>query len=228
VTGSIWAAVAAALACALPLASPTAAAPADPDADFGTNGWVTTDFAAEEDTGNGVAIQPDGKLVVAGSANVGTADELNFDFAVARYLPNGELDESFGDDGRVTTSFDNLNLPDAAWDVAIQPDGKVVVVGVATKLSVYQQFAVVRYRTDGIQTFGFNNLDGDDEARGVELDGTDIVVAGWSEQGSRGRETAIARLTAGGSLDSNFGAGGRVTTGADDGPGNDAAHDLVR
>lgn len=228
------------LGCALLLASSATAAPADPDPSFGTGGRITTDFAAGEDSGAAIAVQPDGRIVVAGDANTGTAADPNPDFAVARYLPNGALDVSFDGDGRATTSFDNLNLPDRASDVAVQPDGKVVVVGTAIKPTVSKQFAVVRYRPDGSldpdfsvdgrQTFGFgSDLAADDVARSVVLDGTDIVVAGWSDQASPASEVAIARLKADGSLDPTFGVGGRRTSGADGaGPVDDAAYDLVR
>jgi uncharacterized delta-60 repeat protein len=237
--GSTPAGALAAIACALVLASPAPGAPADPDPGFGQNGRVTTDFAAGDDSGAAIAIQPDGRIVVAGDANTGTAADPNYDFAVARYLPNGALDESFGGDGRVTTSFDNLNLSDRAADVAIQPDGKLVVVGAVSKPTLGGQFAVARYRPDGSldpdfsvdgrQTFGFgSDLAAHDVACAVVLDGTDIVVAGWSDQGARGNEVAIARLTAGGSLDPTFGVGGRRTSGADGaGPGDDAAYDLI-
>jgi uncharacterized delta-60 repeat protein len=233
---SITKAALAALACSLALASSTAAAPADLDPSFGVGGRVATDFAASDDQAMALAIQPDGRIVVVGEANSGTAADPNWDFAVARYLPDGTLDESFDGDGRVITSFGDLT--DRALDVAVQPDGRIVVAGLSTQPITGKQFAVVRYRPDGSldpdfsgdgrHAFGFDSLFGDDEARGVVLDGADIVVAGWSEQGARGDEVAIARLKADGSFDTSFGAGGRRTSGATGGPEDDRAYDLVR
>jgi uncharacterized delta-60 repeat protein len=227
-----------ALACAL-LPGAASAAPADPDPQFGSGGRVTTDFAARTDIARALAIQPDGKIIAAGVADTGTAVQYDNDFAVARYLPSGELDDSFGGDGRVTTSFDNPGLLDSVWDVALQPDGKIVAVGETTKPIVGRQFAVVRYRPDGSldpdfsgdgrQTFGFDNLGLHDAAQAVVLDGTAIVVAGWSDQGQSSIKGAIARLTEGGALDQSFGVGGRRTFGATGTATSiDTAQDLVR
>src|SRR5262249_46637552 len=73
------------------LASSAFAAPGDFDSTFGGTGIVTTDFFGNSDFGAAVAVQPDGKIVVAGSVQSG-ADVTTSDFAVARYLPDGTLD----------------------------------------------------------------------------------------------------------------------------------------
>src|SRR5436189_1654653 len=72
--------------------------PGDLDSTFHADGISTTDFAGSTDSGNAMALQPDGKVVVAGSA----ADQ-GYVIALARYLPNGEIDTGFGINGKVTT-----------------------------------------------------------------------------------------------------------------------------
>ena len=80
------------------------AAAGDLDPTFGSNGRVKTDFDRTNDIGYGMAIQPDGKVIVAGISFVGNSAEGG-DFAVARYNANGTLDNSFGVGGKVATDF---------------------------------------------------------------------------------------------------------------------------
>ena len=88
----------------------------EPDPSFSGDGIATTDFGSNE-AAAAIALQPDGKIVAAGHAPVGT----NLGFALARYLPDGTLDASFDGDGKVTTDFGKIfNVPTA---VAIQPGG---------------------------------------------------------------------------------------------------------
>ena len=103
------------------------AAPGDLDTTFGSGGKVTTPFMHSNDTlenANGMAIQPDGRIVLAGYANTGA----NVDFLVARYLTDGTLDTTFGDGGRVTVDF---GLDANAYAVALRSDGKIVIARAA-------------------------------------------------------------------------------------------------
>jgi len=94
------------------------------DPSFGSGGQVTTDFAgALGGRASDLVLQADGKIVVTGGAT--------FDFALARYNPDGSLDLSFGSGGRVITALGN-NTNDAAQRVALQPDGRILVLGVST------------------------------------------------------------------------------------------------
>src|SRR5262249_18000358 len=99
------------------------------DTSFSFDGWVSTDFAGRSDYVSSIVIQPDGKIVVAGSSDHGL---LN-DFAVARYNANGTLDQSFGNHGKATTDFPLVNpwglFEDNAFGVALQADGKIVLAG---------------------------------------------------------------------------------------------------
>src|SRR5215831_9343154 len=98
------------------------------DASFGMGGRVTTDFAGPNDQAESVAVQPDGRIVVAGAA--GRFTNRGFDFALARYNTNGTLDTSFGTSGKVTTDFAGADdVPSEPSAVALQSDGKIVVVG---------------------------------------------------------------------------------------------------
>ena len=171
------------------------AAAGDLDPTFGTGGKVTTDIQGDFDKARAVAIQPDGKIVVAGSAQNG----MNIDFAVLRYNTNGTLDTSFGTGGKVLTPV--LDSDDFATSVAIQPDGKIVAAGVA--LAGDDEIAVVRYNTDGSldttfdadgkATFsilaGFNDIA---NAVAIQPDGK-IVLAGSTNNGSND-DFAVIRL----------------------------------
>ena len=106
-----------------------------------------------------VAIQADGRIVVAGAISV--AGELpHYDFALLRYTPDGALDPSFGSGGMQTTSFSAGWWEDEiAADLALQRDGKIVVVGTSTPVDwVWEGSAIViaRYATNGSldQSFG--------------------------------------------------------------------------
>ena len=128
---------------ALSLPSPARAAPGDLDPTFGSGGKVTTDFGGN-DQASALALQPDGKIVVAGS----TTASGNFNIALARYTPDGSLDASFGGRGKVTTDFGSA---DAAFALALQPDGKLVVAGVSGPL-FNGNFALARYKGDPLPT----------------------------------------------------------------------------
>ena len=94
------------------------------DITFGRGGKVRTDFPGLAAVPSSVVIQPNGKIVVAG----GAFPLFTFlgDFKVVRYNPNGSLDQSFGDGGIVTTTFPAGSY---AFDVALQPDGKIIAAG---------------------------------------------------------------------------------------------------
>ena len=176
------------------------------DSSFGTNGLVTTDLGSDEDQAEGVAIQPDGKIVVAGFT---TSATTGADFAVVRYNTDGSLDSTFGTGGIVTTDFDGLD--DKAADVALQQDGKIVVAGTATIAANSTAIAVARYNTDGTldSTFGTGGKvttqigQFDLATREVIQPDQKILVAG-----ANGFE--MARYNPNGSLDTTFGTGGTV------------------
>ena len=120
----------------------TRPAPGTLDASFGTSGKVTTAIGTGNDFINNLMILPDGKIVVAGSANSGNAD-----WAIARYNANGTLDTTFGTNGTTITALTaNSEFP---FDMAKQADGKYILAGRATTASTNWDSAVARYNTDG-------------------------------------------------------------------------------
>jgi uncharacterized delta-60 repeat protein len=208
---------------ALSLGYPLAAwaASGDLDATFGTGGKVTTDFAGNDDEAHGLVLQTDGKLVTAGVARTSRSG----DFALARYNANGSLDPTFGTGGKVTTDF--AGNDDAAFAVALQPDGKIVAAGgagVGRSGSDYrssnEDFALARYNANGSldATFGTGGkvttdfAGNDDEAHGLVLQTDGELVAAGVAKMSRSGDFALARYNANGSLDATFGTGGKVTT----------------
>lgn len=193
------------------------------DTTFGSgDGKVTTDLTAGWDRGSGVAIQADGKIVVAGAADAACSCSR---FALVRYETDGSLDATFGGDGTVTTRFPRAP-GSSAQDVAIQADGKVVAVG--GQLPEGSRFFLVRYDPDGSRDATFAD-DGRVRTRIGRGEGTatsvvlqpdaKIVVAGYGgvphEFGDPFRpRIAVARYLADGRLDRLFGGDGVATTGS--------------
>ena len=201
------------------LAGSAQAAPGDLDPSFGSGGVVTTDFGGRGDFGLAVAVQTDGKIVTAGNSSA--VGVFSVAFALSRHNPNGALDTTFGSGGKVLTSFGGSLS--AAADVAVQPDGKIVAVGIANG-----DFGVARYNGDGSldSAFGSGGLvttdfGGFDQANGVALQSDGKIVVVGPLQGSLG----VARYNADGSLDSSFGSGGKVITDAT--PSFDGAFDVA-
>jgi uncharacterized delta-60 repeat protein len=210
------------LGCALIASSALAAraAAGGLDTSFGGDGMVTTNLTRNRDFGMAMAIQANGKIVVAGR----TAGHGGM-FALVRYKPNGHLDPIFGHDGRVTTNF--TPKVDAARAVAIQANGKIVVAGAAGGAD--GKFALARYTASGAldHTFSLNGkattnftVGHADGANAVAIQGDGkVVVAGVA--GGKDSQFALARYMRNGKLDSAFGLNGKVRTnftvgGADD------------
>jgi uncharacterized delta-60 repeat protein len=183
------------------------------DPTFGAAGKVTTDFSGNVDEARSLAIQADGKIVVAGET---FGSGVSADFAIARYETNGSLDSTFGIGGKVTTDFGFFDL---AVGVVIQPDGSIVVAGKAVDpVLLLNNFAIARYNSDGSLDASFGvggkvltDFGKNDEAEGIALqaDGK-IVVAGTTADVLMPTDIAVARYNADGSLDATFGTGGRV------------------
>jgi uncharacterized delta-60 repeat protein len=187
------------------------------DDTFGGGGKLTTPVGSANDRGTATAIQADGKIVVAGSTFIGP----DWDFAVVRYNTDGSLDTTFGGDGKVSTAV-WPNETDEAKAVAIQADGKIVVVG-HSRVGADNDFAVVRYNTDGTLDTGFGiggmrtwhsgKSGAQDEATDVVIrpDGK-ILVSGSSTMNGV-QEFFLIRFTSAGLIDITFGTNGQVFTG---------------
>ena len=177
------------------------------DATFDADGRATTAFGSGDDVANAVALQPDGKIVAAGYSYQAASDT---DFALVRYKADGSLDAGFGDGGKVTTAFGDVD--ERARAMAVQSDGRIVVVGYSGN-----DIALARYHGDGSLDASFGSggkvttaapglTTTGASAVALQPDGK-IVVAG-----NRGRNAVVARYTRSGSLDASFGGGGQVVT----------------
>jgi uncharacterized delta-60 repeat protein len=113
------------------------------DATFSGDGKKRTDFGGGEDIARGVAIQPNGRIVVAGSAAL-RFHRFAAQFAIARYNADGRLDRSFSGDGKKRTRFGPTGR-DFGNDVALQPDGRILVAGSVTLVSKSFDFGLARY-----------------------------------------------------------------------------------
>lgn len=202
------------------IAAPTRAADADDllvksfGSGFGTNGSGTVQLELNNETQNSqaaIAIQDDEKIVVAGSQDS--------DFWVARFNVDGSKDMNFGIAGERTRDIAGQSS-DYAYDVAIQSDGKIVVVG-----SADDDFAVARFLTNGHPDTSFNggsgslttDFNGDgDIARVVVIqsDGKILVGGGRNDCGitNCNEDFALARYNVNGTLDTTFDGNGLLTT----------------
>lgn len=184
------------------------------DTTFGTGGLVTNDIGGDYDTAESLAIQIDGKIVVVGYA----LNNSKHVFPLVRYNTEGSLDTTFGANGMIITTIPAGN--DFVRSVAIQSDGKIVAGGYSWN-GMYNTFALARYSTDGSldTTFGSGgmvttDIGGDDsrvQSVAIQSDGK-IIAAGYAVIPTRAYDFTLVRYNSDGSLDSNFGAGGVVTT----------------
>jgi uncharacterized delta-60 repeat protein len=156
------------------------------DTAFGTGGLVTTSFGAPATAiAAGVVVQPDGKVVVAGS--VTNEVTLRSDIALVRYNLNGSLDTSFGTGGEVLTNFGAKFSPTASG-LTLQSDGRIVVTGTFIDSTGADDFGVVQYNADGsldtsfgtggLVTTGFNNGEANRAAAVAVASNGDIIVVG--------------------------------------------------
>ena len=182
------------------------------DTNFGMNGLLLANVSDAPSQANAVAVQSDGKVVVAGSASTGGYNPVNR-FALARFNADGTPDFSFGFNGILSTI---VATNDSVQALAIQPDGKIIAAGYS-----YNMFALARYNTNGSLdgTFGVNGTtlaqvgtgSGVAYALQIQSDGK-ILAAGTAYDASANQHFALARFNTNGTLDTSFGSAGKVTT----------------
>ncbi|WP_405762265.1 hypothetical protein [Streptomyces sp. NBC_00045] len=171
------------------------------DRSFGPGGTVLTnmsDAGGEDEHVWRLAVQHDGKIVAVGHAVTPTGGE---DFALARYLPDGRLDRSFGNGGKVFTAIGSGPFDDEAQAVSVLPDGKILVAGFAGTGAGTEgrDFALARYLPNGRLDPSYNRHG---SRPGIVV--TDI--AGQRDQlknmviDSRGRSVAVGSATLGAGL----------------------------
>ena len=205
------------------------------DGSFGSGGLVTTPVGAASAQASGLVIQPDGKVVVSGTAFFnGATDD---DFGLVRYNADGSLDATFGSNGIVTTDFGPIEPgSDAPFDranaVALQPDGKLLVVGSTGRLVT--DFALARYNPDGTldPSFGaggraLGGVGNNAEARALEVQPDGCIVVAGSTSGTN-PAFMVARYRADGSADTTFGNAGSVLIAFDGGSAGARALSIQR
>ncbi len=208
------------------------AAPGDLDTTFNPTGVqpgtksTKIDNFTSNNSGQSVALQSDGKIVVAGLTLTGGGG-TDFKFAVARFNTDGTLDTTFTNGGpfpgTITTSVDN-NTRSEGYAVAIQSDGKIVVAGHTDVGGGVFNLAVARLNTNGtldttfnaggaqpgtVSTLIDNSVVGSSgRSVAIQSDGK-IVVGGYADFASgAGEKFAVARFNTNGTLDTSFNAGG--------------------
>jgi uncharacterized delta-60 repeat protein len=194
------------------------------DHTFNVTGQVITPFTAtSSDQPTAVAVQPDGKIVVAGST---TSAAGNADMAVLRLNPDGTLDPSFGQGGKVVVPIDaGGNNNDVATLVKIQGDGKILLAGTASLSGSTAGFAFVRLNPNGTLDPGFGTSGVTTESVGAASQGKVLdlvfqpdggggprILAAGSISSSGPFSVGITRLTASGQVDTTFGVNGLVTS----------------
>ena len=185
----------------------------------GGNGKVISPIGPSDDNGTAVAVQADGKIVVAGYC-VGAS---NIDFCLARYSSAGVLATGFGGGGGKVISPISA-YEDYAYAVAVQADGKIVVAGSCRVGTTYADFCLARYSPAGVLDAGFGSRIGNRGGKVispigaygdfgyavvVQADGK-IVVAGNCNDGTDNYVFCLARYGSAGVLDAGFGTGGKV------------------
>jgi uncharacterized delta-60 repeat protein len=183
----------------------------DLDRSFGKGGFVATDFLTYYDYGIAMALQSNGRIVVAGRIGSGSLSDIG----LVRYNANGSLDTSFGTKGLVTVQLGGFSN-DQPHDMLLQSDGKIVVAGQCGSYPD-DNFCLLRLNPNGTadQTFGsegkvITDMGGSDVAEGVTLqsDGR-LIVSGYSMKGGNWVGVLMRHHPDGG-LDSSFGDGGKV------------------
>ena len=178
------------------------------DRSFGDHGEVRTLIGSKYggDWAQAVTIDPDGRIVVAGTGPPGNS------WMLARYKPNGKLDRSFGAHGTIATPFTDY---DGALSIAIDSQGRIVAGGFAKR-----DLALARYEPNGKLDPSFGdggkvrtNFPGQASANSIAIDSQGRIVATVdSREPDKVRRFTVARYSEDGSLDGSFGDGGVVTT----------------
>lgn len=186
------------------------------DTTFDSDGYVTTDISSS-DSGDALAFQSDGKIVVGGTTYGGG---INYYFTALRYTTNGSLDTSFAG-GAGYVQVDVYSGGDEyVKGIAVQSDGKVIVAGEDwTGGSTSTRFAMVRFLTDGNIDTSFDT-DGivstsfggsQASAQAISLQDNGMIILGGYAYVGQTAAFAAARYNTDGSLDTTFDSDGKMT-----------------
>jgi uncharacterized delta-60 repeat protein len=180
---------------------------------FGNNGIALAQFLDVSEAKSAV-LQSDGALVVAGN----TFNGANYDFAVARFTSDGNLDTTFSNDGLQTVDFVGFN--DFGTDVRLDSQNRIVVAGTANNGND-DDFAVARLTTTGAPDNGFGTAgkvrtditgaNANDYAYALVIQAGDTIVVGGNTLTPAGNQDfALARYSSAGALLAGFGTNGKV------------------
>jgi uncharacterized delta-60 repeat protein len=171
------------------------------DHTFNGSGIVITDFSQGNDVCTAVALQSDGKIVLAGSRS----DFANgaFQMSLARYNPDGSLDNTFDGDGKLLSgSLSTLDGEGSSYAMVIQKDDKIIVSG---------SEGIRRFNSDGAIDVSFGTagqiVDTGRRIFSVAVQNDGKIIATGSDR----LNMYLVRFNTNGSIDSSFGSGGRVT-----------------
>jgi uncharacterized delta-60 repeat protein len=192
-----------AFACLVVVAT-AAAQPGNLDASFGENGLAIAAVTGNYSSGEAIAEQPDGKIVVGG-ATPGYA-------LLARFNVDGTLDSGFGNNGLVLTDVDASN--DFVGAVVVQPNGSIIAGGVRFNALADGRAIVMRhlpdgdldasFGTNGIRTIDFTGTT-DSSIKGLALQPDGRIVACGERYTGTAWESFVLRLNSDGTTDSGFG-----------------------
>ncbi len=187
-------------------------------------GVASLDIVGE---GRSSVVQADGKILVAGTSGDGSGDQ---DVVVVRFNASGTLDTSFGTQGTAVSK--RAASYDVGTSIALQSDGKIVVVG-HTTAGIDRDFYIARFTSSGAidNSFGTQGVvitdfaGGDDEAYAVVVDANDRIIVGGTATPFTARKAALACYLTDGELDPTFGDQGLLT--APVGGGNEEGRALT-
>ncbi len=184
------------------------------DLPFSNYGKFVSHAGGLQTTAQAVAVQPDGKFVVAGYAGGAINSHVPYKFILFRFSGNGP-DPTFGSNGMVLTEVQRGNIQ--AYSIGIQASGRIVVGGIASLETAYGM-CLARYDASGnldSNSFGIGGFvlaHGLNEALDVLIQPDDKIVAISSADFGNARDTAVLRYHPGGTPDAGFGSGGKVVT----------------
>ncbi len=226
-----------------------------PDPTFSGDGSVSTDFKTGFDTGGGIAVLPDGKILAAGTVTVpdigvrhypdgynaaGPTEHIGF----ARYNADGSLDRTFGDNGELIFTMPGVEPDTRFVDMQLLPDGQHFVVGIVTSAhGGTNSSGVLEFNLDGSlnTSFGVNGyantaplLTNGSSFSGpgagavtVQSDGKILFVASVDADINTDQHLGVARFTPDGKLDTTFGSGGTEMVDALVGTGTEQARAML-